>query len=59
MNSMDAIKIFMLVHRENQSLETIIKKFQHLDSNLDINDNQILQHIQALQKKTQNVKKKL
>jgi len=49
----------MLVHRENQSLQTIIKKIQHLDSNLDINNNQILQQIQALQKKTQNVKKKL
>jgi len=57
MNYMDALLNFMQAHRENQSLQTIIKNFQHLDSNLDINDSQILQHIQALQKKTQNVKK--
>jgi hypothetical protein len=42
MNSMDANLKSMLAHRKNQYLQTIIKTFQHLHSNLNINDNQIL-----------------
>ncbi len=40
----------MLIHNENYSLQKIIKSFQHLHSNLNLNDNQILHHIQTLKK---------
>jgi ABC-type transporter Mla subunit MlaD len=43
----------MLTHNTNQSIQNIIKNFQHSHSNLNLNDNQILQHIRTLQKITQ------
>jgi CTP-dependent riboflavin kinase len=37
----------------------IIKSFQHLHSNLNLTNNQILQHIQTLKKKSQIVREKV
>ncbi len=52
-NTMDATLQSMFTHNINQSIQNIIKKFQHSHSNLNFNDNQILQHIQTLRKRTQ------
>ncbi len=58
-NAMDTTLHSMLIHNENDSLQKIIKSFQHLHSNLNLNDNQILQHIQTLKNRSQIVKKKI
>jgi len=52
-NTMDATLQSMLTHNINQSIQNIIKIFQHSHSNLNLNDNQILQHLQTLRKRTQ------
>jgi len=42
--TMETTLHYMLIHNENDSLQKIIKKFQHLHSYLNFNENQILQH---------------
>lgn len=41
-NPMDTTLYFIFIHNENEYLQNTIQSFQHLHSNLNLSDNQIL-----------------
>jgi hypothetical protein len=58
-NAMDTTMHSMLIHSENDSFWKVIKSFQHLHTNLNLNDNQILQQFFKKFKRSQIVRNKV